>query len=219
MLERECFGKNVLSNLSSRKMCSNIEKCVFRRVSQWNTLFYMEKFMKKFLLSLSLIAVMLCGLCACSNNGTFFSKEVLQDNLVPDLPKISYNKAKQKYKKMYYYHTTEDEFNSYVAKVYEYLKSLDFEYLGTRGEVITTAFGGCPTYEFVLGNELSDFLYAENYYVFVWANEKYADSAYDLHSYWLEISYYPENISADNKYNLSLNLNFNIESYRLVDDK
>lgn len=78
MLERECFGKNVLSNLSSRKMCSNIEKCVFRRVSQWNTLFYMEKFMKKFLLSLSLIAVMLCGLCACSNNGTFFSKEILQ---------------------------------------------------------------------------------------------------------------------------------------------
>ena len=69
------------------------------------------------------------------------------------------------------------------------------------------------------GNELSDFLYAENNYVFVWANEKYADSPYNLHSYWLEISYYPENISADNKYNLSLNLNFNIESYRLVDDK
>ncbi len=51
--------------------------------------------MKKFLLSLSLIAVMLCGLCACSNNGTFFSNEILQDNLVPDLPKISYDKAKQ----------------------------------------------------------------------------------------------------------------------------
>ena len=166
--------------------------------------------MKKFLLSLSLIAVMLCGLCACSNNGTFFSNEILQDNLVPDLPKISYDKAKQKYKKMYYYHTTEDKFNSYASKVYEYL--------GTRGEVITTDFGGCPTYEFVAGNELSDFLYAENNYVFVWANEKYADSPYNLHSYWLEISYYPENIPADDKYNLLLNLNFEIQSYRLVDD-
>lgn len=178
----------------------------------------MEEVMKKFLLSLSLIAVMLCGLCACSNNGTFFSNEILQDNLVPDLPKISYDKAKQKYKKMYYYHTTEDKFNSYASKVYEYLKSLDLEYLGTRGEVITTDFGGCPTYEFVADNELSDFLYAENNYVFVWANEKYADSPYNLHSYWLEISYYSENIPADDKYNLLLNLNFEIQSYRLVDD-
>lgn len=178
----------------------------------------MEEVMKKFLLGLSLIAVMLCGLCACSNNGTFFSKELLQDNLVPDLPKISYDKAKQRYKKMYYYHTTEDEFNSYAAKVYEYLKSLNFEYLGTRGEVLDTFFGGCPTYEFITGNELTDFLYSENTYVFVWANEKYSESPYNLRSHWLEISYYPENISEDNKYNLSLNLNFNIHSYHLVDD-
>ena len=33
------FGKNVFSRLCLRKMYSNIERCVFRRVSQWDTLF------------------------------------------------------------------------------------------------------------------------------------------------------------------------------------
>lgn len=58
--------------------------------------------MKRFLLGLSLIAVMVCSLCACLNDGAFFSKKILQENFVPDLPKINCMKAEKQESKIYY---------------------------------------------------------------------------------------------------------------------
>ncbi len=177
--------------------------------------------MKKILIGLLIAVISLSTLCACSNDGAFFSKKILQDNLVPDLPQITYSEAKKEYDNFYRYKTTQEEFNAYVTEVYEYLKSLDFVYFGTRGEELSNFFGGAPTYAFEEASELSDFKYTtdrygkelENCYVFVWANEILSDKP-NLRSYHFELSYY----SSDNEYNVILLLNFGFETYHLDND-
>ena len=91
----------------------------------------------------------------------FFSKSVLNESYVPNLPKIHYQKAERKYSRFYRYKTTEEDFNAYVSAVYEYLCSLDFKYFGYRGNEIGDFFGAAPKYEFCNGTELSDFKYTE----------------------------------------------------------
>lgn len=173
--------------------------------------------MKKILASLFLSVVFMCGLCACSINSAFFSKKILKENLVPDLPEITFSKAKKEDNKYYYYKATEEDFNLYVKDVYGYLKSLDFKYFGTRGEELSNFFGGAPTYAFIDGSELSDFKYTvdrdgnklENCYVFVWANEILAEFP-NVHSYYYELIYFP-----DREYNVILKLNYGLETYHL----
>lgn len=181
--------------------------------------------MKKFLLIISLImtAIISCTLCACDNGKHFFSSAVLKDNLVPDLPRIKCEKAERKYSKVYYFKTTEEAFNNYVVNVYDYLSSLNFEYFGYRGKEISNFFGGAPEYEFYIGSELSDFKYTEdrsghkleNCYVFVWANEIRTEAPYKnvLKDHYLEICYF----SDDREFNVYIDLNFGIETYRLVE--
>ena len=180
--------------------------------------------MKKFLITISLVMafILSCSLCACNKDGseTFFSKSVLEDNLVPDLPKIECEKAEREYSKVYRFKTTEENFNNYVSSVYEYLCSLNFGYLGYRGKEISSFFGGAPTYEFFIGSELSDFKYTEdrsghkleNCYVFVWANEINADTNNLSPKHYLELSYY-----SDREFNVYMDLNFVLESYRLIE--
>ena len=173
--------------------------------------------MKKFLHAFTLVAVTVCLLCSCASNGKFFSKKILQDNFIPDLPKITCSKAKKSENKIYYFQTTEEEFHSYAEKVYGYLNSLDFKYLGTRGEKISNFFGGMPTYAFIAGNETSDFLYSENCYVFVWANELFDDSQ-NLRQRHFVLMFCSDGIPSDKNYNVSMQLNYTIESYRAVGD-
>jgi hypothetical protein len=179
---------------------------------------FLEKVMKRFLLGLSLIAVMVCSLCACLNDGAFFSKKILQENFVPDLPKINCMRAEKQESKIYYVQTTEQAFHAYAKQVYEYLHSLDFEYLGTRGEKVSDFFGGMPTYAFLAGNEISDFLCSENCYVFVWANEWNRDTQ-NLRSRHFVLTYFADGIPVDENYNVSMQLNYTIESYRFLGDQ
>lgn len=180
--------------------------------------------MKKILLIIALvmIAIIPCSLCACTNDSGkyFFSKSVLEDNLVPDLPKIACEKAEKEYSKVYRFKTMEENFNNYVSSVYEYLCSLNFEYFGYRGEELSSFFGGSPTYEFFIGSELSDFKYTENRhgsklencYVFVWANDIDTDTNNLRSKHYLELSYY-----SDREFNVYMDLNFVLDSYRLIE--
>lgn len=183
--------------------------------------------MKKLLLIVSLItiAIISCSLCACNkdNDKNFFSKSVLADNLVPDLPRIKCEKAEKEYSKVYRFKTTEEAFNDYVVNVYDYLSSLNFEYFGYRGKEISNFFGGAPEYEFYFGSELSEFKYTEdrsghkleNCYVFVWANEirTEAPNKNVLKDHYLEICYF----SDGRELNVYIDLNFGLETYRLVE--
>ena len=180
--------------------------------------------MKKILLIITLImtAIISSSLCACNNDKaeSFFSKSVLEDNLVPDLPRIECEKAEREYSKVYRFKTTEENFTEYVSSVYEYLCSLNFEYLGYRGKEISSFFGGAPTYEFFIGSELSDFKYTEdrsghkleNCYVFVWANEINADTNNLSSKHYLYLSYV-----SDRELEVYMDLNFVLDSYKLID--
>ena len=183
--------------------------------------------MKKFWISTALIVIALlsCSLGACKllkkPNETFFSQSVLTKCGIPDLPQINYEKAAKKYNKLYRYQTTEEDFNEYVATVYEYLRSLNFNYFGYRGKEIESLFGALPIYEFFIGTKLSDFKYTEdrfgnplkNRYVFVWADE--VDESNMLCSmHYFELEYYE---SEDSEFNVFLDLGVGIESYKLIE--
>ena len=182
--------------------------------------------MKKILtiISLIMIVVISFSLSACYTDIVFFSKSVLEENLVPDLPRIKSVFAYKENKRLYRFKTTEDEFNNYVSSVYEYLYSLNFKYFGYRGEEISSFFGGAPTYEFYLGSELSDFKYTEdrgghkleNCYVFVWANEINSETNKLSGDHYLELQYYTHKTGAF-EYNVYIDLNFGIQSYRLIE--
>ena len=177
---------------------------------------------KKIIISILIVVACVCCLCSCSRSRNkdkdYFSQSVLQKALVPDLPKISYTKSEKLYSKMYKFQSTEEDFNSYVAEVYTYLTSLEFEYFGYRGEELNSLFGASPTYAFYESTELSDFKYTvdragnelENCYVFVWANDIYENNNLK-DKYYLELNYY-----SDRDFNVCIDLNFCIEGYRLI---
>ena len=178
--------------------------------------------MKKILLTISLVMTIIisCSLCACNKDRNFFSKSVLEDNLVPDLPRIKCEMAEREYSKVYRFKTTEENFNNYVSSVYAYLCSLNFEYFGYRGKELSSFFGASPTYEFHIGSELSDYKYIEdraghkleNCYVFVWANDIDADTNNLRSKHYLELMYF-----SDREFNVYMDLNFTLESYRLIE--
>ena len=68
-------------------MCSNIERCVFRRVSQWNTLFYRGFQMKNFI-RIIMISFVICLLSisfvACASNSNLPDKNLPNDNTDSD---------------------------------------------------------------------------------------------------------------------------------------
>ena len=123
------------------------------------------------------ICISCIGLSGCYR-GPFFDKEHLAEHLVPDLPQPKnfmwfYRGSDIKVK------ISQEDFDNYVASVYEYLLSCNFEKLGTRGELYS-GFIGMTYYVNLDVHELSDFYILQemadeshNYYtyVFVWANE------------------------------------------------
>ena len=127
--------------------------------------------MKKFL-TLSLTVVLcLCCLASCSSaheENEWFSEEKLTNCLVGDLPTIEKDYVNHNGEDIYVSFTSKER-EAYVAEVYEYLKSQNFKYLGTRGEQVGTLAGTFTTYYFKPATELSEF-YVSGSYKFVYSD-------------------------------------------------
>ena len=152
--------------------------------------------MKRFLALYLTVVLCLCCLASCGSThkeSTWFSEEKLIQCIVGELPTIE---------KYYVNHNDEDiyvsftskERESYVAEVFEYLKSQNFKYLGTRGEQKGTLAGTLTTYYFEPATELSEF-YVDSAYRFVYCDgtlDDYGDlvfciiSIYDYETKTLE---------------------------------
>ena len=127
--------------------------------------------MKK-LLVLCLTAVLcLCCLASCGSaheENTWFSEEKLTECLVGDLPTIEKDYVNHNGEDIYVSFTSKER-EAYVAEVFEYLKSQNFKYLGTRGEQASTLAGSFTTYYFKPATELSEF-YVGSSYKFVYSD-------------------------------------------------
>ena len=127
--------------------------------------------MKK-LLALCLTAVLcLCCLASCGSahkENEWFSEEKLTECLVGDLPKIEKDYVNSGGEDIYVSFTA-GEREAYVTEVFEYLKSQNFKYLGTRGEQASTLAGSFTTYYFKPATELSEF-YVGSSYKFVYSD-------------------------------------------------
>ena len=127
--------------------------------------------MKK-LLALCLTAVLcLCCLASCGSahkENEWFSEEKLTNCLVGDLPTIEKDYVNHNGEDIYVSFTSKER-EAYVAEVFEYLKSQNFKYLGTRGEQASTLAGSFTTYYFKPATELSEF-YVSSSYKFVYSD-------------------------------------------------
>lgn len=127
--------------------------------------------MKK-LLTLGLTTALgLCCLVSCDSahkENEFFSNEKLTQCLVGDLPTIKKDYINHNGQDIYVNFTSKER-EAYVAEVFEYLKSQNFKYLGTRGEQASTLAGTFTTYYFKPVTELSEF-YVDGSYKFVYSD-------------------------------------------------
>ena len=128
--------------------------------------------MKK-LLALCLTAILcLCCLASCGSShkeNEWFSEDKLTECLVGDLPTIEKNYVNHNDEDIYVSFTSKER-EDYVVSVFEYLKSQNFKYLGTRGEQKNTLAGAFTTYYFEPANELESFRVLEGDYVFVFSD-------------------------------------------------
>ncbi len=127
--------------------------------------------MKK-ILALVLTAVLcICCLASCGSahkENEWFSEEKLTNCLVGDLPTITKDYVNSGDEDIYVSFTA-GEREAYVVSVFEYLKSQNFKYLGTRGEQASTLAGSFTTYYFKPATELSEF-YVGSSYKFVYSD-------------------------------------------------
>ncbi len=94
----------------------------------------------------------------------FFSSERLSEFMVEGLPAPKDIDCINLNSERILFHADTDEFNTYLASVYNYLIGRSFKYLGTRGEVIY-AKGEAKTYEFFIPNT-NKYLTAHKYRAF-----------------------------------------------------
>lgn len=127
--------------------------------------------MKKLLALCFAVVLCLCCLASCGSaheENTWFSEEKLTECLVGDLPTIEKDYVNHNGEDIYVSFTSKER-EAYVAEVFEYLKSQNFKYLGTRGEQASTLAGSFTTYYFKPATELSEF-YVGSSYKFVYSD-------------------------------------------------
>ena len=127
--------------------------------------------MKKLLALCFTVVLCLCCLASCGSaheENTWFSEEKLTNCLVGDLPTIEKDYVNHNGEDIYVSFTSKER-EAYVAEVFEYLKSQNFKYLGTRGEQASTLAGSFTTYYFKPATELSEF-YVGSSYKFVYSD-------------------------------------------------
>ena len=127
--------------------------------------------MKKLLALCLTVVLCLCCLASCGSaheENKWFSEEKLTNCLVGDLPTIEKDYVNRGDEDIYVSFTSKER-EAYVAEVFEYLRSQNFKYLGTRGEQASTLAGSFTTYYFKPATELSEF-YISGSYKFVYSD-------------------------------------------------
>ena len=127
--------------------------------------------MKKLLALCLTVVLCLCCLASCGSaheENKWFSEEKLTECLVGDLPTIEKDYVNHNGEDIYVSFTSKER-EAYVADIFEYLKSQNFKYLGTRGEQASTLAGSFTTYYFKPATELSEF-YVSGSYKFVYSD-------------------------------------------------
>ena len=127
--------------------------------------------MKKILALCLTVVLCLCCLASCGSahkENKWFSEEKLTQCLVGELPTIEKEYVNHNDEDIYVSFTSKER-EAYVAEVFEYLKSQNFKYLGTRGEQASTLAGSFTTYYFKPATELSEF-YVGSSYKFVYSD-------------------------------------------------
>ena len=116
--------------------------------------------MKKYLLiiftMLFLITLTSCDINSYEEN-KWYSESTLKECLVEDLPEIQNVDYVKKNDEDIYFYMNYNDYNSYVNTVYNYLKSQNFEYLGTKGNAKASLAGMLSTYYFKEANTLEEF--------------------------------------------------------------
>ena len=127
--------------------------------------------MKKLFAFVLTAILCLCCLASCGSahkENEWFSNEKLTQCLVGDLPTIEKDYVNHNDGDIYVSFTSKER-EVYVVSVFEYLKSQNFKYLGTRGEQASTLAGSFTTYYFKPATELSEF-YVDSSYKFVYSD-------------------------------------------------
>ena len=162
-----------------------------------------DVFMKKILLvCVIILAAGLLALCFWQQNidtakYEFFPEEQLEKCLVPELPALpsGENISRLAFDSEFYFYITEKDFETYVSNVYAYLSSRGFEYLGYRGDTLSSFLGEMTQYEFFVGEELFDHRVFEtadgkeyeNSYVFIWSEGVSEDNGCLADYFYIEI--------------------------------
>lgn len=116
--------------------------------------------LKKCLL-LILTTTFLFVLTSCDVNkyeeNTWYSYDTLTECLVKDLPKIQDVDYLKKNDENIYFYMTNNDYERYIDTVYNYLKSQNFKYLGTKGNAKDSLAGMFSTYYFKEADSLEEF--------------------------------------------------------------
>ena len=189
--------------------------------------------MKK-LLSALLAMICILGLCSCdtqTEKNVWFSHEILEACSVPALPEITdrdyyYEQIRVNdltQADVIYFTASRGELESYAKVVYEYLSSLGFDYLGTRGGK-KHALGGIAfvTWYYEEADVFDDFytqMYSYNY-VFVYSDRYDSDTGRVIFNEIIitnvdtaELSYKREQISYNAKITIRHDASYDFNEY------
>lgn len=127
---------------------------------------------KLFLFFLILILILLYFICNPNKyeKNKWFSNNKLSSLEIEDLPEISNTDYLIKNDKLIYLKLNYNDFNSYANDILLYLKTQNFEYLGTTGEIYGSLAGILTTYYFKEADILEDF-YLNGKYIFIYSGK------------------------------------------------
>lgn len=130
---------------------------------------YIRKFFLFFLMLILILLYVICNPTRYEMN-KWFSKEMLISLEIEDLPEISNTDYLIKNDKKIYLKLDNNNFDSYANDILLYLKTQNFEYLGTTGEIYGSLAGILTTYYFKEGYLLEDF-YLNGKYIFIYSGK------------------------------------------------
>lgn len=130
---------------------------------------YIRKFFLFFLILILIFLYVICNPTKYEMN-KWFSNNKLSSLEIEGLPEISNSDYLIKNDKLIYLKLNYNDFNSYASDILLYLKTQNFEYIGTIGEQYGSLAGILTTYYFEEANVLEDF-YLNGKYIFIYSGK------------------------------------------------
>ena len=135
---------------------------------------------KVFLLAIMLLFTFTLTSCdslfSIYEKSEWYTDGKLSECEVPNLPEFESNIYLKENDDNIYVTMSYIEFNNYCEKVYDYLKSINLMYLGTRGELDTTLAGALTTYFFSSAETLEEFINDDGWVRFVYSTGQYDEN-------------------------------------------